>query len=75
MSNKPEEVDIAFSIWYNKAQPLQEIISRSGRKFPQVEAKAITSAIRQAFVQGYALGVAAEAACPLPDDPELGPVR
>lgn len=73
--NAPEEVDIAFIHWYNQAQPIQPILKASPSLHTPGQFVEIQRAIRSAFVQGYARGSAAEASRPLPDDPELGPVR
>lgn len=71
---QPEEIDIAFNSWYNQAQPIAAIIKDSG-PMHEVRARAIKNQIKHAFTHGYARGVAAEAAQPLPDDPDRGPVR
>jgi hypothetical protein len=70
----PELIDIDFNHWYNQAQPMKAIIDVVG-PLPQVAVRNIKNQIKHAFTHGYARGVAAEAAKPLPDHPELGPVR
>jgi len=71
-----EAIDIDFNRWWNQAQPIAAIIKETGTHiFREEEAKAIKAQIKHAFTHGYARGVAAEAAKPLPDHPELGPVR
>ena len=73
---KPEEIDRAFNTWYNQAQPLKAIMDETRTHvFREEEARAIRKHIKNAFTHGYARGVAAEAAQPLPDHPELGAVR
>lgn len=68
-----ETIDIEFNIWFNQAQPIEPIIQV--RKLSAHQVKVIKIQIKHAFTHGYARGVAAEVAKPLPDDPELGPVR
>jgi hypothetical protein len=68
-----EDIDIAFNHWYNQAQPLEAIVKQT--VFRAEEARAIKSQIKHAFTHGYARGVADTVARPIPDDPELGPVR
>lgn len=76
--SKPEEIDIdiAFNYWYNQAQPLTSIMKETRTHvFREETARAIRNQIKHAFIHGYARGVAVNVARPLPDDPELGPVR
>lgn len=75
---QPEEIDIAFNSWYNQAQPLEAIMAglkETTTHLMPAEARVIKNQIKNAFTHGYARGVAAEAAQPLADDPERGPVR
>lgn len=72
---QPEEIDIAFNTWLHQSQPLAAIVRETKVPLRPDEAQSILRTIKNAFTHGYARGVAAEAAQPLPDHPELGPVR
>jgi hypothetical protein len=71
-----EEIDISFNHWFNQAQPIAAIMQEAleGPVGASL-AKAIKAQLKHAFTHGYARGVAAEVAKPLPDHPQLGPVR
>lgn len=76
--SSPEDIDIAFNAWFNQAQPLEAIakdLKRTTTHLMPAELRVIKAQIKHAFTHGYARGVAAEAAKPLPDDPYRGPVR
>ena len=65
----PEDVDVCFNLWFNRAQPLMTIICTAGGEtiVSKEKLNAIREQIKQAFTHGYAAGVSAEAARPLPD--------
>jgi hypothetical protein len=71
-----EEIDIAFTAWFDQAQPLAQIVKDAleGPIAPRL-AVAIRTQIKHAFTHGYARGFAHEASAPIPDDPTRGPVR
>lgn len=69
-----EEIDIEFNHWFNQAQPIAGIVQMTG-PLTQKQITAIRNQIRHGFTHGFARGVAAEVAKPLPDHPQLGPVR
>lgn len=62
-SARPEEVDIEFMTWFNKHQPLQQIL-RTSSHLTTEQMTAVRDELRQAFVHGYARGIAAEVARP-----------
>jgi hypothetical protein len=64
---RPEEVDIEFMSYFHKRQPFEQIL-RSAKYLSTEQVMAVREEIQQAFVHGYARGVAAEAARPNPDD-------
>lgn len=67
------DVDEEFNAWIKQHQPMQKILMHWTLPVPVV--KTIQNELKQAFVQGYARGVASEVARFPADHPELGPVR
>jgi len=67
------DVDAEFNEWFNQHQPIRRLIAASA--VPVTVVQLMQQELKQAFVHGFARGVAAHAALPLPDHSELGPVR
>lgn len=67
------DVDEEFNTWLNQHQPIRNVLA--AEFVPVVVVKAVQNELKQAFVQGFARGVASEVARFPPEDAELGPVR
>lgn len=71
------DVDAEFTAWFNQHQPLRKVFS-AGPPDDDIRlsvVQAIQNEIKQAFVHGFARGVASEVARFPPADPVLGDVR
>lgn len=69
------DVDAEFNAWFNQHQPVHKILSLTDTQPLSATIQAVQRELKQAFVQGFARGVASEVARFPPDDAELGPIR
>lgn len=67
------DVDAEFNDWFNQHQPIRKVLASAF--VPIAVVKTVQNELKQAFVQGFARGVASEVTRFPPEDPELGNVR
>ncbi len=70
------DVDEAFLDWFHTHQPLRQVLAEANSEKLRVNVvQSIQNELKQAFVHGFARGVASEVARFPADHPELGPIR
>ena len=62
----PEEVDIEFNAWFNRAQPFMDIAQATGKALTEAQWTEIKTAVKRAWIAAYTAGAAAESARSMP---------
>lgn len=69
------DVDAEFNDWFNTHQPVKKILAITDAQSLSATVQQIQRELKQAFVHGFARGVASGVARFPPDDPDKGPIR